>query len=271
MKFRRHNSMLVPAAPEPRGAELAGGQLFQRAEAAVQFGSRQAALTVENAQKIRGGHVAFKGIAFDAAGNQVAVGIASKARARHDMVKAADVGRSAAKAVKAGAAIAIVDGLAKRPSAHEIGGLECGGGAICDGAQSGGRTIGFTNRTGVFGQAHFHEMAGFASFQQAQSAQLIEAAYGLAHRAIGDTQIVGHEHHREVQATLPDNKRMAQEIGIDGAVPNGQAETRHKNIFKLDPEELRVEFFVWHGLRPEKSGRDCVGAGLQADRLSRVV
>jgi hypothetical protein len=31
----------------------------------------------------------------------------------------------------------------------------------------------------VFGQAHFDEMAGFASFQQAQSAQLIEAAYGF--------------------------------------------------------------------------------------------
>jgi len=62
---------------------------------------------------------------------------------------------------------------------------------------------------------------------------------------------VGHGHHRKVQATLADEKRMAQEIVVDRAVPNGQAETRHKNIFKLDPEELRVEFFVWHGLYPE--------------------
>jgi hypothetical protein len=161
------------------------------------------------------------------------------------------VGRSAAKAVKAGAAIAIVNGLAERPGAHEIGGLEFGGGAAFDGGQGGGRTIGFTNRTDVFGQAHFDEMAGFASFQQAQSAQLIEAAYGLAHRAIGETQSVGHGHHREVQTTLADEKRMAQEIGVDGAVPNGEAETRHKNIFKLDPEELGAEFSVWHDLRPE--------------------
>ena len=141
------------------------------------------------------------------------------------MVKAADVGRSAAKAVKAGAAIAIVNGLAERPGAHEIGGLESGGGAIFvsswGGAQGGGRTIGFPNRTDVFGEAHFDEMAGFASFQQAQSAQLIEAAYGLAHRAIGEAQMVGHGHHREVQATLADEKRMAQEIGVDRAVPNG--------------------------------------------------
>jgi len=84
------------------------------------------------------------------------------------MVKAADVGGSAAKAVKAGAAIAIVNGLAERPGAHEIGGLECGGGAIfvspSGGGQGGGRTIGFTNRTDVFGEAHFDEMAGFAAF-----------------------------------------------------------------------------------------------------------
>jgi hypothetical protein len=64
-------------------------------------------------------------------------------------------------------------------------------------------------------------MARFASFEQAQSAQLIEAAYGLAHWAIGETQSVGHGHHREVQATLADEKRVAQEIVVDGAVPNG--------------------------------------------------
>ena len=184
------------------------------------------------------------------------------------MVKAADVGRSAAKAVKAGAAIAIVNGLAERPGACEIGGLEFGGGAIfvsrCGGGQGGGRAIVFSNRTDVFGKAHFDEMAGFASFQQAQSAQLIEAAHGLAHRAIGETQIVGHGHHGEVQTTLADDKRMTQEIGVDRAVPNGKAETRHKDIFKLDPEELGVEFFVWHGWCPEREVMGCVGADLQA-------
>ena len=123
--------------------------------------------------------------------------------------------------MKAGAAIAIVNGLAKRPGAHEIGGLEFGGGASFGDVQGGGWTIGITNRTDVFGEAHFDEMAGFAAFEQAQSAQLIEAAYGLADRAIGETQVVGHGHHGEVQATLADEKRMAQEIVVDGAVPNG--------------------------------------------------
>src|SRR5579872_2531563 len=213
-------------SPLQRWAEFAGGQVFEGLEAGVEFGGGEAAFAVEEAEKIGGGHVAFEGVAFDAAGNQVAVGIASEAGARDDMVEAADVGRSAAKAVKAGAEIAIVDGLAKRPGAHEIGGLEFGGGAIFVGScggQDGGRTIVFAKCADVFGETHFDEMAGFAAFEQAQSAELIEAAYGLAHRAVGETQSVGHGHHREVQATLADEKRMAQEIGVDRAVPNGQA------------------------------------------------
>jgi len=37
---------------------------------------------------------------------------------------------------------------------------------------------------------------------------------------------------------------MAQQIGIDGALLDGQAETRGENIFKLHPEEFGVHFFV---------------------------
>jgi hypothetical protein len=41
---------------------------------------------------------------------------------------------------------------------------------------------------------------------------------------------------------------MAQEIGIDGALLDAQAETRGENIFKLHPEESRVQFFGFHDL-----------------------
>jgi hypothetical protein len=37
---------------------------------------------------------------------------------------------------------------------------------------------------------------------------------------------------------------MSQQIGIDGAVPDVQAETRDENIFKLHPEEFGVRSFV---------------------------
>jgi hypothetical protein len=52
-----------------------------------------------------------------------------------------------------------------------------------------------------------------------------------------------------VQAELAYDEGMAQEIGIDGAVPDGQAETRGENIFKLHPDEFGVQSFVWHWLR----------------------
>src|SRR5207302_4874804 len=40
------------------------------------------------------------------------------------------------------------------------------------------------------------------------------------------------------RAELADDERMTQQIGIDGALLDGQAETRRENIFKLHPEEF---------------------------------
>src|SRR6266699_1848940 len=105
-------------------AEFACGEIFQGAEASVEFRGRQAPLAVESTQKIRDRTVALARIAFDTAGNQVAVGIASEPRAWHDVVEALHVGGSAAEAVKASAAFAIVNGLAECPSTQEIRGLK---------------------------------------------------------------------------------------------------------------------------------------------------
>jgi hypothetical protein len=46
-------------AGRKRRGELAGGEIFQGAEASIEFGERQAALAVESAQKIRGRTVAL--------------------------------------------------------------------------------------------------------------------------------------------------------------------------------------------------------------------
>src|SRR6266852_6846347 len=104
--------------------ELACGEGFQGAQACVEFGGREAALAVESAQKVRDRTVALARVAFDAAGNQVAVRIASEAHAGHDVVEAPHVSGSAAKTVKASAAFAIVNGFAERPGFQEIRGFE---------------------------------------------------------------------------------------------------------------------------------------------------
>src|ERR1700682_1309050 len=86
------------------GAELACGEIFQGAEACVEFGGREASQAVERAQKIRGRTIALARVAFHTGGNQVAVGIASEAHAWHNVVEGVHVSGSAAEAVKASAA-----------------------------------------------------------------------------------------------------------------------------------------------------------------------
>jgi hypothetical protein len=57
-------------------AEFAGGEGVEGAEAGGEFGGGEAALAVEAAEKIVGRLFSFPGVAFHAAGDQVAVGIA---------------------------------------------------------------------------------------------------------------------------------------------------------------------------------------------------
>src|ERR1700737_4599868 len=217
----------VPLRGWERRAELAGGEVFQGVEACVEFGGGQAALAVESAQKIRGRMVALARVAFHTAGNQVAVGIAPEAGAWDHVVEALHVGGSAAKAIKAGAAFAIVNGFAERPGFQEIGGLDGRGRRLT--RVPGSAVFAGAEGADLPGQAHLHDVAGFAAFEQAQSAQLIEPAHRLAHRSVGQTQVAGYRHNRKVQAELAYDEGMAQEIGVDGAVPDGQAGARGRN------------------------------------------
>ncbi len=90
----------MPLHGREQRAELAGGEVFQGAKTSVEFGGRQAAQAVERAQKIRDRTVGLARVAFETAGNQVAVGIASEAHAGHHVVEALHVSGSAAEAVK---------------------------------------------------------------------------------------------------------------------------------------------------------------------------
>src|SRR5713101_7132375 len=45
---------------------------------------------------------------------------------------------------------------------------------------------------------------------------------------------------------------MAQQIRVDGALLDAQAETRGENIFKLHPEVFGVQFLGFHGRILEK-------------------
>src|SRR5713226_1372928 len=148
---------MIPTGWEQR-AELAGGEIFQGAKASVEFGGRQAPQAVESAQKIPGRTVALARVAFETAGNQVAVGIASEARAWDDVVEALHVSGSAAETVKASAAFAIVNGFAERPGFQEIRGFERRGRRLSRFPR--GAISARADRADLLGQAHLDEVAG---------------------------------------------------------------------------------------------------------------
>lgn len=96
------------------GAEFAGCERVQGAEAAGKFGGRQAALAAECAQKIVGGGLAFLRVAFVAAGDEVAVGTLSPVDLWRDVVEAAGAWGKLGQAIETVAAFARMNGRAAR-------------------------------------------------------------------------------------------------------------------------------------------------------------
>jgi hypothetical protein len=92
--------------------ELAGSEGVEGAETGVEVGEGEAALAVEAAEKIGGGTLAFERIAFEAGGNQVAIGVAPRPGAGHDVVEALDARVGAAQTIETMPALAEMDGLA---------------------------------------------------------------------------------------------------------------------------------------------------------------
>jgi hypothetical protein len=107
-----------------RRTEFRGGEGVQGTEAACEFGRRQAAHAIEPAEKIPGGTLPFLGVVFYAARDQIAVGIASQLRTRHDVVQALHRRRGLAQTVEALAAFARVDRLSQRPVLQKVRLLE---------------------------------------------------------------------------------------------------------------------------------------------------
>src|SRR6266481_3132709 len=107
--------------------ELAGSEGVEGAETGVELGGGDAALAVEPAEKMGGGTLSFQRIAFKAGGNQVAIGVAPRPGAGHDVVEALDARVGAAQTIKTVAAFAEVDGLAQGAGLEEVEFFQVGG------------------------------------------------------------------------------------------------------------------------------------------------
>src|SRR6266851_308767 len=207
--------------------ELAGSEGVQGAETGVELCGGDAAFAVEPAEKIGGGTLSFERIAFEAGGNnQVAIAVAPRLGAGHDVVEALDARVGAAQTIETMAAFAEVDGLAQGASLEEVevfqvGGLRgAGGAADGDGGRHGGQAG--AKAANLIGQAHANDVAGFAATDEAEGTEDDEAADRFTHGAGADTDAAG-------------------EPG------DGQAQPREEKVLELFPKMLDIQFFAFHG------------------------
>lgn len=112
------------------------------------------------------------------------------------------------------------------------------------------------------GQAHFEDVAGLAALDDAERTEDSEPAHGFAHGAGADAESASEPGHGAVELELAFEARMAEEIEIDGALGEGQAQARVEKVGELHPEEFEVEFCLFHDQilrvewRTEKENRE---------------
>ncbi len=225
-------------------AEVAGGEIVERLETANQLGAGYTALTVERAQKIGGGALALAGVAFEAARDQVAVGVGTELGAGYDVVEALHLRADAAQAVKADASFAGVDGLAKLGGSHKIGFLEVA--AVRSG--NGDLRLGSASASAgnLFRQPNLHHVTRLAALDQPQCAVLYEPAQRGAHGFLGEAQIARQPNNGKMKARLAFKAAVPEKVVINGSVGGGEAQTRGKSVLELLADEFGVGLFGFH-------------------------
>jgi hypothetical protein len=208
-----------------RRGELSGGEGVKGAEASGEFGVGEAALAVEPAEEVLGGGLALFRVAIATARNEVAVGIASRLNLRDHMVDGPYEDSKAAQAVKAKATLARVDGLAQSLVFEEIGVRDARGERQPGGA-AGGEDIG-AEGANLLRQADHDHVTDLVAFDQAQDAEIEEASQGAARGHGTEADAAGEPGNGKAEAGPPFEAAVAQEIRIDGALGDREAQARH--------------------------------------------
>lgn len=149
------------------------------------------------------------------------------------MVEAAGAGSELAQAVKAKPAVARVNGLAAGFPLQEIYLLQVRDGGPA-GRASGHGSAG--NGANLIWQADLDYMTGWAALDQTQRALGNEAAHGLDRGRAGDVSRAGQLPKRKAELGLPCEAAKPQEMGVDHALGEIQAQPRDEILFELFPE-----------------------------------
>jgi hypothetical protein len=165
-----------------------------------------------------------------------------------------------AKAVKADASLAGVDGLTEFGGAHEIEFLEVAAGR----RRNSGECLDFASPT-ESGQApaagnflrepHVHHVARFAAVDQTQRAVLHEPAQGRAHGFFRKAKIARQPNDGEMKSGLSFQTAVTEKVIINGAVGGGEAQARGESVLELLADEFGVGLLGFH----EEIGRPASG------------
>jgi hypothetical protein len=104
----------------------------------------------------------------------------------------------------------------------------------------------------LIGEEHFNDVAEFAATDEAERTEDDEAADGFTYGAGADADTAGEPGHGKAELEPAFETAVADEMRIDGAVGDGQAQPGEEEVLELNPEMLDVQFFAFHGGSFEK-------------------
>ena len=86
-------------------------------------------------------------------------------------------------------------------------------------------------------QQDFDDVAGAGAFEEAESALLHESAHGLARGSGGEANAAGEPDDRKTELEPAFEAGVAQEMIIDHALNEIEAQARNELVFDLFPDE----------------------------------
>jgi len=89
-------------------------------------------------------------------------------------------------------------------------------------------------------------VASASAFDETQSTLLNEGTHGLTRGRGGETNAAGEPLNGKAELELPFEASMAQEMIVDDALDEIEAEAGHKVIFDLFADEESIEIFAFH-------------------------
>jgi hypothetical protein len=90
-------------------------------------------------------------------------------------------------------------------------------------------------------------VAGFAATDEAERTEDDEAADGFTDGASADADAAGKPGHGEMELEPAFETAVADEMRIDGAVCDGEAQPGVEEVLELYPKMLEIQFFAFHG------------------------